>query len=626
MSKDESRGRSLLRGRGAVIGGERLRRPTVFGRLGLGMLLVLSAFTGTVALGITTATPAFAAGTYTCTTPASGGTAVTFYTGVANSESVVCYGTSGVSGTTAYPASITVNTGSLPPGSTEATSTSSTPACTTSTSGTGTTEHYILTCPITDTPTSGQVGSYPVTFTANPGTDGGTAGTSGTLTVTVANTTQTCIDPASGGTSTTFYTGASNSYTVECEIETHVSGQSQYPSSIAITSGALPGDANQAFATSTSSSPACTQGTSSSGATEEYILECNLTATPTTGDVGSYPFTFTATGPPGTTTSGTLTVNVSQPTTTCSAPAAGGTATSFTVGTASSYSVTCYSQGFSTANAGNYPASITLASGALPSDATEATSLTSASPCTTATSGSGVAEEYELVCPVKETPTAGGRGHLYGDIHGHRWSQRGAKRHLGYVDADRQGHRSDLRCRPIPQRRIGPTFLLRCRSGDGHRGQRGTASERHHRRFRPCRGNRFRTAGREPGQWFGLRVRHRDRVAQHDHLFLHRHVHQLRRQCHRHHRPVHLRPVHLDIEHRLGEHVQQCRGHSSRTGHSPHSAPRSPTVRQRGPRRTTRPAPTPNSSEPGLAVRSPPTAPTHYRRRPTVTRRPIRVI
>ena len=89
------------------------------------MLLVLSAFTGTVALGITTATPAFAAGTYTCTTPASGGTAVTFYTGVANSESVVCYGTSGVSGTTAYPASITVNTGSLPPGSTEATSTSS---------------------------------------------------------------------------------------------------------------------------------------------------------------------------------------------------------------------------------------------------------------------------------------------------------------------------------------------------------------------------------------------------------------------------------------------------------------------------------------------------------------------
>ena len=94
--------------------------------------------------------------------------------------SVVCYGVSGVGGTTAYPASITLNTGSLPPGTVEATSTTSSPACTTSTSGSGTTEHYILTCPITDTPTPAQTGTYPVTFTANPGTDGGAAVTSGT--------------------------------------------------------------------------------------------------------------------------------------------------------------------------------------------------------------------------------------------------------------------------------------------------------------------------------------------------------------------------------------------------------------------------------------------------------------
>ena len=386
----------------------------VFNRLGLGALGFLSVLSGTVALSITAATPASAAAaTYTCSTPASGGTAVTFYDGVANSESIVCYGVSGVSGTTAYPASITLNTGSLPPGAVEPTSTTSTPVCTTSTSGSGTTEHYLMTCPITDTPTAAQNGSYPVTFTANPGTDGGTATNSGTLTVTVAATTQTCIDPASGGTSTTFYTGSPDSYTVECEIESHVSGQSQYPSSIAITSGALPADANQAFATSTASSPACTTGTSGSGATEEYILECNLTATPTAADVGSYPFTFTSTGPPGTTLSGTLTVNVAAPpatTTTCSAPAAAGTATTFTNGTAGSYTVICYSQGFVSSSPGNYPASIALASGTLPADVSEATSLSSSPACTTATTGSSVTEEYELECAITQTPTGADDG------------------------------------------------------------------------------------------------------------------------------------------------------------------------------------------------------------------------
>ena len=77
----------------------------------------------------------------------------------------------------------------------------------------------------------------------------------------------------------------------------------------------MPGDGSPTFATSTSSSPACTTGTSGSGATEEYILECALADSPTSADSGSYPFTFTATGAGGvgTATSGTLTVNVAQP-------------------------------------------------------------------------------------------------------------------------------------------------------------------------------------------------------------------------------------------------------------------------------------------------------------------------
>ena len=81
------------------------------GRLILGLVLVVGTFTGLTAEAVLTAAPAFAAGTYTCTTPASGGTAATYYTGVANTGSVVCYGISGVTSTTAYPASITLNTG-----------------------------------------------------------------------------------------------------------------------------------------------------------------------------------------------------------------------------------------------------------------------------------------------------------------------------------------------------------------------------------------------------------------------------------------------------------------------------------------------------------------------------------
>ena len=185
-----------------------------------------------------------------------------------------------------------------------------------------------------------------------------------------------------------------------------------YPSSINIASGALPADGNPTFATSTSSSPACTTGTSGSGATEEYILECSLADTPTSADAGSYPLTFTATGfgGIGTVTSGTLTVTVNPPSTTCSTPAAGGTSASWVDGTAESETITCYSQGFGTANAGNYPSSITLNSGTLPSDVSEATSLSSSPACTTATSGSGTAEEYELECNVTETPVYADNG------------------------------------------------------------------------------------------------------------------------------------------------------------------------------------------------------------------------
>ncbi len=99
-----------------------------------------------------------------------------------------------------------------------------------------------------------------------------------------------------------------------------------------------------------------------------------------------------------------MTVTITPPTTTCTTPASGGTSVSWVDGTAESETITCYSEGFAAANAGNYPASITLNSGTLPSGATEATSTSSSPACTTATSGSGTTEEYELECPVAETP------------------------------------------------------------------------------------------------------------------------------------------------------------------------------------------------------------------------------
>ncbi len=375
------------------------------GRLGLALLLFLSLFGGSVSLAIVDASPAFAAGTYTCTAPASGGTATTFIEGVANSYSVSCYGTSGVSGTTAYPGSITLATGTLPAGATEATSTSSSPACTTSTSGSGATEKYLLTCAVADTPSPATAGSYPLTFTANPGTDGGSAATSGTLTITVAPATLTCTAPASGGSSTTFDVGVANTYAVSCYEKTGVSGTAAYPSSITLAGGTLPADATEA--TSTSSSPACTTATSGSGTSEEYILNCNIAETPTVGDVGTYgPLTFTVNGSAGVAsqTTGALTLNVTNAAATaCSAPASGGTSTTFTVGTASTYSVACYGT-----TGASYPPSITIASGSLPADASFPTTVGQG--CTQSTSGSGATEEFILTCKISETPTSADEG------------------------------------------------------------------------------------------------------------------------------------------------------------------------------------------------------------------------
>ena len=367
--------------------------------------------TGAGGVGTTTSGPlniTVNAATVTCIDPASGGTAATWHEGVTSSYTVECEEVSGISGVTAYPSSIAIASDTLPGDSnpTFATSTSSSPACTTGTSGSGTTEDYILECPFSGTPSASDAGTYAATFTATGAGGVGTT-TSGPLNITVNAPTVTCIDPASGGTASTFYENAANSYTVECEEASGISGVSAYPSSIAIASGALPGDGNPTFATSTSSSPACTTGTSGSGTTEDYILECALADTPTSADAGSYPLTFTATGAggAGTATSGTLTVTVAPPTTTCTAPAAAGTSTSWVDGTAESYSVACYSSGFASASPGNYPASITLNSGTLPSAATEATSTASSPACTQSTSGSGVTEDYILTCPVAENPT-----------------------------------------------------------------------------------------------------------------------------------------------------------------------------------------------------------------------------
>jgi len=267
------------------------------------LVMALSLVSGLASLAalMATATPAAAAGaTTTCTAPASGGTTTTFYVGAgAQTFSVACYG-SGLS-TATYPTSITVNTGALP---SDATFPTTTPGCTQSTSGSGTSEHYILTCVISETPVSGDIGSYAATFLA---TGGGTApnATSGALTLNVSNPLTTCTAPAAGGSSTTFTIGSADSYSVAC----YGNGltTATYPSSITINSGTLPADAT--YPTTT---PGCTQSTSGSGTAEHYILTCVIHETPTSADAGTYHLTFLATGGGGatSTTSGTLTLTV----------------------------------------------------------------------------------------------------------------------------------------------------------------------------------------------------------------------------------------------------------------------------------------------------------------------------
>jgi Putative Ig domain len=361
-------------------------------RLGMTMSLVAGLLT-VVAVAVDS-TPAFAAVATHCTAPVNAGTSVTFVAGALNTYDVVCYGT-GLS-TATYPTSITVASGALPADATFPTTQGG--GCVQSHSGSGTTEHYTLTCTITDTPAQSEIGSYAVTFLATGG-GGAPNFTSGTLSLTVAATTLTCTAPASGGSATTFYVGAADSYAVSC-YGTGASSQT-YPTSI-VANGSLPSDATFP----TTQGGGCVQSTSGSGTTELYILTCTITETPTNGDIGTYTSTFTADGIDGaTTTSGTLTLTVSGPVTTCSAPAPGGSATTFTVGTASNYSVTCYQTGLTSAA---YPASITVASGALPADATFPT--TTGGGCTQSTSGSGVSEHYILTCKVSETPTLSDEG------------------------------------------------------------------------------------------------------------------------------------------------------------------------------------------------------------------------
>ena len=106
---------------------------------------------------------------------------------------------------------------------------------------------------------------------------------------------------------------------------------------------------------------------------------------------------------------------MSPPTSTCIDPAAAGTTTTFTDGTAGSYSVECYTVGFASASPGNYP-SINIASGSLPSshDITFAganqTSCSVSSGGTTTTSGTGFNEEYITVCKIAGTPAVQDNG------------------------------------------------------------------------------------------------------------------------------------------------------------------------------------------------------------------------
>ena len=302
-----------------------------------------------------------------------------------------------------------------------------------------------------------------------------------------------------------------------CENETHVSGQAQYPSSIAITSGALPGDANQAFSTSTSSTPPCVQSTSGSGTTEQYILTCPLTSTPTASDAGSYPFTFTptangVTGP----TSGTLTVNVANPTLTCTAPAAAGTNTTFNSsngGTNNSFNVVCNGVSGETGLA-TYPTSIVPNTPAnLPTDLVSATSTSSSPACTKSTSGSGTTEQYILTCPQTETAVSADNG-SYSSTYTATDSISGATTTSGAWNLTVTGP-SDVCTAPASggtsttfKAGIANTYSVSLLRHRIRLGQRRQLSVGHHRQYRLVAGRRHLPIGRgQPGLYhFDLRL------------------------------------------------------------------------------------------------------------------------
>ena len=172
-------------------------------------------------------------------------------------------------------------------------------------------------------------------------------------------------------------------------------------------------------------------------------------------DEGTYPLTFTATGSSGVApvTTGTLTLTVANAAATaCSAPASGGTSTTFTVGTASSYSVACYG----TAGA-SYPPSITIASGTLPADAAFPTTVGQG--CAQSTSGTGAATEYILTCKITETPTATDEGTY--PLTFTATGAGGPPSHLGHPDPQGGPDRTHLGQRPVHQRHQERALLRR---------------------------------------------------------------------------------------------------------------------------------------------------------------------
>jgi hypothetical protein len=287
------------------------------GRLIFGLILLIGTFAGITVEAVIAASPASATTITQCTAPASGGTAQTFVEGTAATYSVACEGESGVSGTTAYPSSITIASGALPV-SGDLTLASGA-GCAQSTSGSGTTEEYIEECKFSDSPTVADESAtpYTATFTSTPGAFAGstlTASTSGTLSVTISAPTVSCIDPAAAGTAATWHEGVTSTYTVECEQQSGVSSCDRLSElgrcSHRRPAGRLHAESTWPPAPPAPPAPAPPRTTSKSAPSRPRPVPL----TP-----GSYAATFTATGDGGvgTTTSGALNITVNAATLSC---------------------------------------------------------------------------------------------------------------------------------------------------------------------------------------------------------------------------------------------------------------------------------------------------------------------